>query len=119
MLTFEARIAIGLIDILEQVHKFGIVHRDLSPSNVYILEDVRYALGRFFFPYMHINPQTQHVMLNDFGFAARYPADIAAGTIRYAATEVLRAKVARTPISYLPKHDLASVVKLVWTLAGI
>lgn len=53
-------------------------------------------------------------MVNDFGFAADWPATVSGGTIMYAATELLEAKLAKKEFPYLPCHDLISAVKLLW-----
>ena len=55
-------------------------------------------------------------MVSDFGFAADSSATVSGGTIIYAATELLEAKLAEKEFKYLPCHDLISAVKLLWVI---
>ncbi|HTX54615.1 MAG TPA: AAA family ATPase, partial [Candidatus Baltobacteraceae bacterium] len=71
------RIAVGLATALGQVHKRGVIHKDLKPQNVLV------------------NPVTGQVWLTGFGLASRLPRErqtpdppeVIAGTLAYMAPE--------------------------------
>lgn len=81
-----ARIADGILAGLEAAHMAGVMHRDLKPDNIYIVEE----------------PGVEdHVKVLDFGFARLFSGDAAAldvtgdtpvvmGTVSYMAPEQLR-----------------------------
>lgn len=58
-------------------------------------------------------------MVCDFGFAVKAdaPPSLHAGTLRYAADEVLAAAAANQPIQWRGAHDLESLVKVFFTQA--
>jgi serine/threonine protein kinase len=74
------RLAIGLLDAVDAVHRAGFVHRDIKPSNVFLCDDGR-------------------VVLIDFGIACpitdlerRLPTGAFMGSVAYASPEVLLGK---------------------------
>jgi hypothetical protein len=93
------REAVELVNTLAVFHQAGIVHRDVSPANIYLVS----SGGR------------RLVMLNDFGLCVESGANLdVAGTRLYLADELLQAgcTIGAPVPPARPAHDLESLVKV-------
>lgn len=91
-----------LVQILENVHTLGIVHRDISPQNVFVVLE---------------NGRPRHVFLGDFGCAVSMDeSHVYEGSVVTAADEVLTLLHLSRYGEFVfdSKMDLESLVKTLW-----
>src|SRR5260370_31458636 len=75
-LTRCLRVAIGLAKAIGQVHRHGLIHKNIKPANVLVDDDDKVRLTRF-----GIASQLPHE------FQAPAPPEVIAGTLAYIAPE--------------------------------
>lgn len=116
-LCFSGTFGSQLVMVLKLIHSKNIVHRDISPSNVYRLPVHALLSSLLTTNWWYSFFQEGNLMLNDFGFAVEWEDGLKlpyAGTRSYAPTstlESLRTNPA-APVTVNFTDDLESAVKL-------